>query len=95
MNDSNRVIFRIHAIKRMFQRNISEQDVRRILINGEIIENYADDKPYPSQLILGWIDERPIHVVWADNIKDNEIIIITVYEPDTSQWTDDFKRRII
>jgi len=95
LNDLTTVIFRIHAIQRMFQRNISEQDVRRILINGETIENYADDKPYPSRLILGWIDKRPIHVVMADNFKNNEIIIITVYEPDTSQWIDDFKRRII
>jgi hypothetical protein len=51
----------------MFQRNISEKDMRSILTKGEIIEEYADDTPYPSRLILGWIGGRPIHIVAADN----------------------------
>jgi hypothetical protein len=79
----------------MFQRNISEKDVRRILMMGETIEEYADDTPYPSRLILGWIEGRPIHIVAADNSRDAEEIIITVYEPDREKWSDDFKRRVI
>ncbi len=64
-------------------------------MKGETIEGYADDTPYPSRLILGWIGQRPIHVVAADNMMDNEIIIITVYEPDKEKWSDNFKRRTI
>jgi hypothetical protein len=79
----------------MFQRNISEKDMRSILTKGEIIEEYADDTPYPSRLILGWIGGRPIHIVAADNRAGDEIIIITVYEPDKEKWSDDFKRRTI
>jgi len=79
----------------MFQRNINEKDVRSILMKGEIIEEYADNTPYPSRLILGWIGRRPIHIVAADNNRDDEVIIITVYEPDKEKWSDDFKRRTI
>ena len=32
------LIFRLHAIKRMFQRRISEDDVRHVLKTGETIE---------------------------------------------------------
>jgi len=32
----------------MFQRDISEYIVQKTVIYGEIIENYLDDKPYPS-----------------------------------------------
>ena len=95
MEALNNIVFRVHAIQRMFQRSISEKDVRNILTEGETIEQYFDDKPYPSRLILGWIDKRPIHIVAADNDRDNEIVIITVYEPDIEKWSDDFRRRII
>jgi hypothetical protein len=78
----------------MFQRHVNEKDVRFVLETGEIIEAYMDDTPYPSRLILGWLENRPLHVVAADNIADNETIIITVYEPEQDKWTTNFKRRI-
>jgi hypothetical protein len=88
-----RLVFRVHAIQRMFQRRISDADIRHVLKTGEVIEDYPDDKPYPSRLILGWCESRPVHVVAADNHDSKETIIITAYEPDSSQWQSDFKRR--
>jgi hypothetical protein len=44
-------------------------------------------------LILGWRGKLPLHVVVADNSANDEVIIITVYEPDAHQWESDFKRR--
>ena len=88
-----RVIFRVHAIQRMFQRQVSEGDVRHILSTGETIEEYPHETPYPSRLVLGWCGSRPIHVVVADNIRTRESIVITVYEPDPHQWDPDFRRR--
>ena len=77
----------------MFQRRINEDDVRRVLTTGEIIENYPDDIPYPSELILGWCRSRPIHVVIANNVDARESIVVTVYEPDPDQWEPGFRRR--
>lgn len=88
-----KLTFRIHAIQRMFERQISPEDVRFAVESGETIQEYPDDTPYPSRLILGWKSQRPIHVVVADNEPGNEKIVVTVYEPDPNQWTDDFKRR--
>ena len=88
-----KLIFRIHAIQRMFERQISPEDVRSVVESGETIQEYPDDTPYPSRLVLGWKLQRPIHIVVADNEVDNEKIIVTVYEPDPTQWADDFKRR--
>ena len=93
MPEAGKIIFRTHAIKRMFQRRVDEKDVRSVLETGEIIEVYPDDTPYPSRLILGWLESRPIHVVAADNIADNETIVITVYEPELDKWSLNFKRR--
>jgi hypothetical protein len=78
----------------MFQRRVDEKDVRSVLETGEIIEVYPEDTPYPSRLILGWLESRPLHVVAADNIAYNETIVITVYEPEQDKWSLNFKRRI-
>jgi len=50
---ADRITFRVHAVRRMFRRAISVEDVRRVLADGETIEDYPDDKPYPSRLLLG------------------------------------------
>jgi hypothetical protein len=89
----SRVVFRVHAIQRMYQRSISEPEVRDVIATGEIVEDYPDDTPYPSRLLLGWHGQRPLHVVVADNRDDKENIVITVYEPDLTEWEADFKRR--
>ena len=49
----NKIIWTNHAISRMAQRDISQKDVKSILLFGEIIEEYNDDYPYPSYLIMG------------------------------------------
>lgn len=87
------LVFRMHAIKRMFQRSISKEDVRHALETGETIESYPQDTPYPSRLVLGWKNSRPLHVVVADHTETLELIVITVYEPAPSEWEPGFKRR--
>jgi hypothetical protein len=77
----------------MYQRDISEPEVRHVIATGETVEDYPDDTPYPSRLVLGWSGRRPIHVVVADNVDDQENIVITAYEPDPTEWELDFKRR--
>ena len=83
---SRPIIYRIHAIQRMFERRISEERVRQVLGSGEMIEDYSDDMHCPSGLISGRRGDRPLHVVVAENTKEDETIVITVYEPDPSQW---------
>ena len=91
--NATRIVYRTHAIQRMFERQISEADVARVLASGEVIEDYPADYPYPSRLILGWCGRRPIHVVAADNKGATEMIVVTAYQPDKEEWQPDFKRR--
>ena len=48
-----------HCSLRLEQRGISEDDIESALNNGEIIEQYPEDYPWPSCLILGCSDNRP------------------------------------
>jgi hypothetical protein len=77
----------------MFERQLGVEDVEAVIENGETIEDYPNDKPYPSWLVLGWRGARPVHVVVAHNLRDNELIVITVYEPDPELWEANFRRR--
>jgi hypothetical protein len=87
------IVLRIHALKRMAKRAISEEDIRAVVKSGETIEEYPNDTPYPSRLLLGWSGGRPLHVVVAENVEQQQTIVITVYEPDTERWTSDYARR--
>ena len=69
------------------------KDVRHALGNGEELEAYPEDHPYPSRVVLGWLGSRPLHIVVAQNPPDDEIIIITIYEPNPFLWDASFRRR--
>ena len=87
------VIFSRHALERMFQRSIGPEVVKQVLNQGEVIANYPDDTPFPSQLILGYRNGRPIHLVAAKDGRAEICYIITVYEPQAELWADDYRKR--
>ncbi len=87
-----RLIFRGHALRRMFEREVNEECVQSVLEQGEKIRFYPEDQPYPSWLLLGWCHGRPLHVVAAESSL-GEWIVITVYEPTPAIWSADFKMR--
>ena len=90
-SDSN-IKWAKHCLERMQERDISRDDVGNCIMSGEIIEEYADDYPYPSCLILGkQNDQVPLHAVVASN--GEELFIITAYYPSDEQWEDDWKTR--
>ncbi|MCI0554413.1 MAG: DUF4258 domain-containing protein [Anaerolineae bacterium] len=89
----SKIFFRVHAVQRMFEREISEKRVLGALELGDTIEDYSSEMPEPSRLLLGFQGKRPIHVVASENPETKEITIITVYIPDSDKWNKDFKSR--
>ena len=85
--------FSRHAVFKMFERNISMEQTKIAVKKGEVIQNYPDDKPYPSSLILHFMKKRPYHVVVAFDEDSGNCIIITVYEPSPKLWENDYKTR--
>ena len=85
--------FSRHAFRRTVERNISEQEIREVGTKAEVIENYPDDKYSPSALLLGFTAAgRPLHfqVSYAESVLTK---IITIYEPDPTEWINHRKRR--
>ena len=78
--------YTVHAQGRMAQRQITDHDVQHVLLcaEAEIIEEYPTDKYSPSCLIYGVTAlHRVLHVQ-----SNRQGVIVTVYEPDSTEWID-------
>jgi uncharacterized protein DUF4258 len=91
--DCRQVLFSGHALRRMFERALRAEDVLAALGSGEQIADYPDDQPFPSRLLLDFLDGRPIHVVVAVDADRGVCYVVTAYEPDLDLWEPDFRRR--
>ena len=88
-----KILYRIHAVQRMFEREISASRVRKALEADDMIEDYSIEMSEPSRLIIGFQGKHPFHVVTSENPEANEITVITVYLPDADKWKKDFRSR--
>lgn len=89
-----RILFLPHAVRQMGgpDRMIAPTEVRAVVEQGEVIEDYPDDPRGRSCLMLGYGDHgRPIHVVCAP--RDDYLAIITAYLPDPAEWSAGFRFR--
>ena len=93
LSKSGEILVSHHARVRMFERNISTDDLITIISSGEIIEEYPDDEPCPSFLIVGFIDTVAYHTVIA--VCTDHIRVITVYIPEEDKWIEYRRRRNI
>lgn len=76
-----------HADEELENDAIEDDELYYSTLNGEVIEDYADDKPFPSCLIYGKDKKNiPIHSVWAYSDKHEIAILITAYIPDPEKW---------
>lgn len=91
LNEPTKMVITQHSRKRFSERGIVINDVCESIKNGEIIEQYQDDYPFPSCLIMGKSGNRVMHVVAS--IEDGLLYIITAYIPNPDKWEEDWKTR--
>jgi hypothetical protein len=86
--DANEFEFSRHAVDQTIIRRISIQEVQEVFANGEVIEDYPDDKSGPGCLIYGATAAgRPLHVHCSYPSRPL-FKVITPYEPDPARWID-------
>ncbi|MEY2857630.1 MAG: hypothetical protein RLZZ74_1942 [Cyanobacteriota bacterium] len=79
----------------MIERNISEAEIREVSVTMEVVEDYPDDKYSPSCLLLGFtLANRALHLQ-VSMVDSSNAKIITIYEPDLTQWIDISKKENI
>ncbi|MBX5476786.1 MAG: DUF4258 domain-containing protein [Clostridia bacterium] len=92
---SKKPLWTLHAIREAVADDLDPIVVSEALRrNGEIIEDYPEDKRSASCLVLCHLpDGRPVHAVVGYAYEP--VRIITVYRPDLfpERWTSDYRRR--
>lgn len=82
-----------HAADQSILRGITVSEIGEAIANGEVIEDYPDDKYGPSCLIFGVTGAgRPVHVQCSYPSRPT-LKIITLYEPDPLRWIEFRQRR--
>jgi hypothetical protein len=91
---SQRILYLPHALQQMNRRDrmISTSEVRLVIFQGVLVEDYPEDERGHSCLLLGYgTNQRPIHIVCAP--KADYLAIITAYLPHPTQWERGWRTR--
>lgn len=81
-----------HCQLRLEKRGIAIEDAEYAIMNGEMIEQYPKDYPFPSCLVFCILpNSLPLHVVCS--MGDGHLYLITAYYPTLDKFEPDFKTR--
>ena len=64
-----------------------------MLLAGERIRDYTEDKPFASALLLGYDGPRPLHVVASVDEAAVQAFVITASEPSLGVFESDYKTK--
>ena len=88
-----RIEWSAHALKRMLEKGISRASIKHIVCTGEMIENYSDDKPFPSGLFYSIWQNQPLHAVITYDLTNQKMFLITAYCPNEEHFETTLKTR--
>jgi len=82
-----------HVNMRMKGRFIPREIVLDSIQYYEIIEEYPDDKYLPSYLVFSKYQDKVFHVLFAIDVEENNVRVITAYYPSFNEWEKGSKTR--
>jgi hypothetical protein len=85
-----RLLWTYHVNMRLERRHIVRGDIIDAVDFYEIVEAYPDDKYLPSYLVLV---DHAFHVLFAVDIADDNVRVVTAYRPDPDEWEADLRTR--
>lgn len=93
-SSAKRILILPHAVRQMSRpdRIISVAEVRQVIENGELIEDYPEYVQSHNCLILGYGESnRPIHIVCSPQLE--YLAVTTAYLPSEQEWENNCKKR--
>ena len=88
-----KIFWTYHVNMRMKGRFIPRQIVLDSIQHYEIIEEYPGDKYLPSYLVFSKYQDKIFHVLFAVDVEENNVRIITAYYPSLNEWEEGYKTR--
>lgn len=90
---SRRILWTYHVNMRLHGRYITRGEILDAVDRYEVIEAYPEDKYLPSYLVLAKQGVSAFHVLFATDVEDDNVRIVTAYHPDPQEWEPDLRTR--
>jgi len=91
---NEKILWSFHAVKKLRIEGLRKSPIEDALKDCVLVEDYPImGRPLPDCLVLGFINEDPLHVVVALDEDFDRIFIITVYKPSLERWEDGWRKR--
>jgi hypothetical protein len=87
------IFWTYHINMRLAGRFMSRQEILDAVNTYELIESYPDDKYLPSYLIYGQAEDEGFHGLFAVDVAEDQVRVVTAYRPDPQAWEADQKTR--
>jgi len=84
---------RRHVFDKLRAIDLVLAEFQELLGRGEVIAEAEDNPAELREIVLVVEWSRPLHVVVVVDSARQEERLVTVYEPDPSLWTADYRRR--
>ena len=78
---------------RLQGRHITRTAILDAVDTYELIESYPQDKYLPSYLVLAHDCSGAFHVLFATDIAEENVRVVTAYRPSADEWEGDGKTR--
>ena len=89
----SKIYWTYHVNMRLSQRRTTKSMLIGGIDSFELIESYQSDKYLPSYLVWGSCNKVIFHVVFAVDLKMDNVRVVTAYFPDSVKWKNNFKLR--
>jgi hypothetical protein len=87
------LLWTYHVNMRIAGRYIPREAILESQESFEVIESYPDDKYLPSYLVYAEFQGSAFHVLFATDIPEHNVRVVTAYRPNPEEWSADLKRR--
>jgi Domain of unknown function (DUF4258) len=87
------IFWTYHVNMRLQGRHITREAILDAVDPYELVESYPQDKYLPSYLVLAHEDSNVFHVLFATDVVEEHVRIVTAYRPSADEWESDGKTR--
>lgn len=89
----HQILWTYHVNMRLRGRHVTRREILDAVDTYEIIESYPEDKYLPSYLVLAKHGGSAFHVLFATDVENDNVTVVTAYRPDPKEWNPDLRTR--
>lgn len=88
-----KILWTYHVNMRLEKRSVTREMIMASIAEMRIIEEYVEDKYFPSYLLLAHYGDICYHVLIAVDLAGDNVRVVTAYLPNSDKWGPGYKTR--